>query len=57
MRRKQQVHSGDRSHPFIRELDALTPTLSYDGWENDARIIEWPGAEHLGFGQAGKGWP
>ena len=42
MRRKQQVHSGDRSHPFIRELDALTPTLSYDGWENDARIIEWP---------------
>ena len=44
MRRKQQLHSGDRSHPFIRKLDALTPTLSYDGWEKDARIIEWPGA-------------
>ena len=36
MRRKQQLHSGDRSHPFIRKLDALTPTLSYDGWEEDA---------------------
>ena len=44
MRRKQQLHSGDRSHPLIRKLDALTPTLSYDGWEKDARIIEWPGA-------------
>ena len=42
MRRKQQVHSGDRSHPFIRALDALTPTLSYDGWKDDARTIEWP---------------
>ena len=42
MRRKQQLHSGDRSHPFIRKLDALTPTLSYDGWKEDARIIEWP---------------
>ena len=28
MRRKQQVHDGDHSHPFIRKLDALTPTLS-----------------------------
>ena len=42
MRRKQQVHSGDRSHPFIRRLDALTPTLSYNGWKDDARAIEWP---------------
>ena len=40
MRRKQQLHSGDRSHPFVRKLDALTPTLSYDGWKEDARIIE-----------------
>jgi len=48
MRRKQQVHSGDRSHPFIRELDALTPTLSYDGWKKDARIIEWPVARGIG---------
>ena len=39
MRRKQQLHSGDRSHPFIRKLDALTPTLSYAGWEEDARMI------------------
>ena len=37
MRRKQQVHSGDRSHPYIRRLDALMPTLSYNGWEDDAR--------------------
>ena len=36
MRRKQQVHGGDRSHPYIRRLDALTPTLSYNGWEDDA---------------------
>ena len=42
MCRKQQVHSGDRSHSFIRGLDALTPTLSYDGWKDDARTIEWP---------------
>ena len=44
MRRKQQLHSGDRSHPFVRKLDALAPTLSYDGWKEDARLIEWPGA-------------
>ena len=42
MRRKQQVHNGDRSHKYIRELDALTPTLSYSGWQDDARSIEWP---------------
>ena len=42
MRRKQQVHNGDRSHEYIRELDALTPTLSYSGWQDDARSIEWP---------------
>ena len=42
MLRKQQVHDGDRSHPFIRKLDALTPTLSYAGWEADARKLEWP---------------
>ena len=44
MLRKQQVHDGDRSHPFIRKLDALTPTLSYAGWEADARKLEWPEA-------------
>ena len=44
MLRKQQVHDGDRSHPFIRKLDALTPTLLYVGWEGDARNIEWPRA-------------
>ena len=43
MRRKQQVHSGDRSHKYIRKLDALTPTLSYNGWKDDARKVEWPG--------------
>jgi len=42
MRRKQQVHSGDRSHKYIRKLDALTPTLSYNGWKDDARKVEWP---------------
>ena len=45
MLRKQQVHDGDRSHPFIRKLDALTPTLSYAGWEADARKLEWPEAK------------
>ena len=45
MLRKQQVHDGDRSHPFIRKLDALTPTLSYAGWEADARKLEWPVAK------------
>ena len=49
MRRKQQVHSGDRSHKYIRKLDALTPTLSYDGWEDDARKVEWPETGHLNF--------
>ena len=44
---KQQVHDGDRSHPIIRKLDALTPTLSYAGWEDDARKIEWPEAKSL----------
>ena len=41
---KQQVHggNGDRRHPFIRKLDALTPKLSYEGWEADAREVEWP---------------
>ena len=46
MRRKQQLHSGDRSHPIIRKLDALTPTLSYSGWKEDARRIEWPSARN-----------
>ena len=44
MHRKQQVHDGDRSHPFIRKLDALIPTLSYAGWEGDVHEIEWPKA-------------
>ena len=47
MLRKQQVHDGDRSHPIIRKLNALTPTLSYAGWEDDARKIEWPEAKSL----------
>ena len=49
MRRKQQVHSGDRSHRYIRRLDALTPTLSYNGWEDDVRKIEWPGRGGDGY--------
>ncbi|KAJ1625636.1 hypothetical protein T492DRAFT_843784 [Pavlovales sp. CCMP2436] len=40
IRRKQQAHSGDRSHPITRALDALTPTLTYPGWEQEARCIE-----------------
>ena len=57
MRRKQQLHRGDRSHPFIRKLDALTPTLSYDGWEKDARIIECAGGNGIfeGLGMDEKG--
>ena len=47
MLRKQQVHDGDRSHPIIRKLDAVTPTLSYAGWEDDARKIEWPESKSL----------
>jgi hypothetical protein len=35
MRRKQEVHDGDRSHVTIRELDAFTPSLFYSGWESD----------------------
>jgi len=42
MRRKQQLHTGDRSHRYIRKLDALTPTLTYSGCEEDARELEWP---------------
>ena len=48
MRRKQQVHNGDRSHEYIRKLDALTPTLSYSGWQDDARCIEWPTDDYRG---------
>jgi hypothetical protein len=39
IRRKQQAHSGDRSHPVTRALDALAPTLSYQGWQADVAKV------------------
>ena len=56
MLRKQQVHDGDRSHPFIRKLDALTPTLSYAGWEADARKLEWPEANSRSYDVVSSLW-
>ena len=35
MRKKQTMHGGDRSHTQLRALDALVPTLSYPGWQQD----------------------
>jgi hypothetical protein len=40
MQREQQVHRGDRSHPVTRALDALTPTLTYPGWQADTKQVE-----------------
>eukprot|EP01083_Nonionella_stella_P125622 379949_1 len=31
----QKIHVGDRSHPRVAQLDALLPSLNYDGWEHD----------------------
>jgi hypothetical protein len=39
MRRKQQAHSGDRSHPVTRALDELIPTLNFPGWEADVELV------------------
>ena len=40
VRKKQQLHDGDRGHPLLRELDALKPTLSYQGWQRDVAEVE-----------------
>jgi hypothetical protein len=39
IRRKQQQHSGDRSHPVTQVLDVLVPTLSYPGWHKDVAEV------------------
>jgi hypothetical protein len=46
MRDKQRVHSGDRSHPDLQALDALSKTLSYSGWTEDVSKVKayhWKG--------------
>ena len=36
MRRKQKMHTGDRSNEQLRALDALISSgLTYDGWQAD----------------------
>jgi len=35
---KQRMYEGDRSHPRLKQLDALR--LSYDGWKDDMLIAE-----------------
>ena len=40
MRKKQAMHGGDRSHAHLRALDALKPTLSYPGWQQDVAKAE-----------------
>ena len=38
MRRKQKMHTGDRSNEQLRALDALISSgLTYDGWQADVR--------------------
>jgi hypothetical protein len=41
MRTKQKMHSGDRSHANLRDLDALLASgLTYAGWQNDVKEVE-----------------
>ena len=40
VRRKQQLHDGDRSDALLRQLDMLKPTLSYPGWQRDVAEVE-----------------
>jgi hypothetical protein len=41
MRRKQRMHSGDRSDASLRELDALVASgLTYTGWQDDVKEAE-----------------
>ena len=47
MRRKQTIHTGDRSHPQLRALDVLAAGLTYEGWHADVTEAEtvharWP---------------
>ena len=35
---KQQASAGDRSHPHLKELDALLPHLTYPGWPRDYQV-------------------
>ena len=40
MRLKQQVHSGNRVDDDLQALDALVPTLTYAGWQDDVAEAE-----------------
>eukprot|EP00961_Rhodomonas_salina_P063623 855141-Rhodomonas_salina.1 len=41
MKNHQAMHAGDRSHPQLRALDALTASgLTYPGWEADVKKAE-----------------
>ena len=40
VRKKQQLHDGDRGDALLRELDTLKPTLSYQGWQRDVAEVE-----------------
>jgi hypothetical protein len=41
MRKKQEMHSGDRSHATLRALDALVASgLTYASWRDDVKGVE-----------------
>jgi len=44
MRKKQEMHNGNRSHPNLQALDALH--LTYPGWQNDRAKAEWTHCEY-----------
>jgi hypothetical protein len=44
IKESQNMFIGNRSHPFLVQLDTLRGTLTYDGWEDDFKAAE---EEHL----------
>eukprot|EP00979_Chaetoceros_neogracilis_P002186 scaffold383_cov229-Chaetoceros_neogracile.AAC.3 len=44
IKESQNMFIGNRSHPFLVQLDILRGTLTYDGWEDDFKAAE---EEHL----------
>ena len=48
VRWKQHLHDVGRNDAFLRELDALKPTLSYEGWQRDVDKVERDYAEYPG---------
>jgi uncharacterized protein YjlB len=50
MRRRQQLHKGDRSDMVLQELDDVKRQLTYPGWKDDVSLAEasWVGGYPAG---------